>query len=151
MKQKISFILATLLLLFTIASCDNKSDNSPSKETESETETESESKEEKETETQSNACEHSYSEWTVKREPSCEDGGEKERKCVLCGFIDVEYTRAIGHKLKEEKTVPKDCTAPAYTHMSCENCDFAYDTDFLEQENGNAPPCNKKRLHRERM
>ena len=138
MKQKISFILATLLLLFTIASCDNKSDNksdnSPSKETESETETESESKEEKETETQSNACEHSYSEWTVKREPSCEDGGEKERKCVLCGFIDVEYTRAIGHKLKEEKTVPKDCTAPAYTHLSCENCDFSYNTDFLEQE-----------------
>lgn len=111
-----------------MVSCVQKEHESSQKETEAETEANEES------EPQSNACEHSYSEWTVKVTPTCEESGERERKCSLCGFVDVEYLKAAGHSLKEEKIVPEDCTSPAYTHLSCENCDFAYDTDFIERK-----------------
>jgi hypothetical protein len=42
-------------------------------------------------------CEHTYSEWTVTVQPTCETSGEKMRKCTECGHVEAEVIPELGH------------------------------------------------------
>lgn len=42
-------------------------------------------------------CEHSWGEWSVKTEATCEEAGVRERVCEKCGEAETEAIEATGH------------------------------------------------------
>jgi len=61
-------------------------------------------------ETSEKACEHSFSEWSVITEASCEKDGEKEAVCELCGEKKTEKTDKLGHVTAIDSAVEATCT-----------------------------------------
>ncbi len=54
------------------------------------------------------AASHSYSNWTVTKEPTCGVFGEKERTCLICDDVDTDIVDKLEHK---------------YVNSCDENCD----------------------------
>ena len=54
------------------------------------------------------AASHSYGNWAVTKEPTCNDFGEKERTCLICGDVDTDIIDKLEHK---------------YVNSCDENCD----------------------------
>lgn len=71
-------------------------------------------------------CDHIWSdEFTVDKEPRCEDEGQKSIRCTLCGLMKKgtdEVIPAKGHEFDEWFTAIEACEEPAKRIRSCKNC-----------------------------
>ena len=63
-------------------------------------------------------CQHEYSDWTITKESSCEEEGEKTRTCPKCNYIDIKTIRA-SHTAVQLPSEPATCTATGLTQGSC--------------------------------
>ena len=67
-------------------------------------------------------CQHEYSDWTITKESSCEEEGEKTRTCPKCNHIDIQTIRA-SHTEVQLSSEPATCTATGLTQGSyCSVC-----------------------------
>lgn len=61
-------------------------------------------------------CSHSFSDWTVITEATCENVGEKQRTCSECGEVEKTEIVALGHDWQEANCkAPKTCARCAKT------------------------------------
>ena len=74
---------------------------------------------------------HDLGEWTVSKEASCTESGEKIRKCSSCDYSETEKTEATGHAYEAVATDPT-CTEKGYTTYTCKNCGDTYVADEVE-------------------
>ena len=74
---------------------------------------------------------HEYGGWTVVKEPGCEEMGELERICALCGQSQTGQTEATGHSHTNTGVTPPTCTEQGYTTYTCP-CGDSYQTDFTD-------------------
>ena len=68
---------------------------------------------------------HNLDEWTVSKQASCTEAGEKVRKCSRCDYNETEEIAATGHNYKEVVTAPT-CTEAGYTTYTCTTCGDSY-------------------------
>ena len=68
---------------------------------------------------------HSYGDWMIMREPSCEENGGREKVCEYCGDRIQEEFPALGHIWNEEYTVDKEatCTEEGSESIHCSVCE----------------------------
>jgi len=73
------------------------------------------------------ACEHSYSNWKIISEASCDCRGVKSRTCSKCNYNEYEITESINHVWKDvcvisttdyEQTVLMSCTTCSITQIA---------------------------------
>lgn len=64
-------------------------------------------------------CEHSFTEWVVDIEATCEEDGSKFRYCIYCETEQVMVIPAHGHAKKEYKVIEPTCTEPGESYYSC--------------------------------
>lgn len=65
---------------------------------------------------------HSYSEWSVKTNPTCTEDGERIRTCG-CGKVKTEPILAVGHSVVYDSSRNPDCTTSGLTQGShCSVC-----------------------------
>lgn len=115
MKKRLFFILLLTVMLCSLIACtDGSSDVNLNG---------------KPNQGLNNACEHTFSDWTVKKEPSCAENGHRERVCSICGFTDIEYLARLPHSEKAAETVEPTCEEEGYTLYACE-CGYSYKSDF---------------------
>ncbi|WP_448915237.1 leucine-rich repeat protein, partial [Eubacterium ramulus] len=74
---------------------------------------------------------HDFGEWTVSKEASCTEAGEKVRKCSRCDYSETEEIEALGHDYEAVVTDPT-CTEKGYTTYTCKNCGDSYVADEVE-------------------
>ena len=72
-----------------------------------------------------NACEHSFSEWSVITAADCENDGEKEAVCELCGEKKTEKIDMLGHDYKNTVVEPTK-SDDGYTEHTCSRCGDTY-------------------------
>ena len=77
------------------------------------------------------ALRHDLGAWTVSKEASCTEAGEKVRKCSRCEYSETEEIEAISHDYKAVVTAPT-CTEAGYTTYTCKNCGDTYVADEVE-------------------
>ena len=66
---------------------------------------------------------HSYGEWKVENEATCEEAGLKYRICSACKVPDREEIPKLGHQVTGQlKTVPASNGRPAYKVVVCSRC-----------------------------
>lgn len=66
--------------------------------------------------------EHSWGEWEVTTEATCEAEGEKTRTCSVCNETETEKIAALGHKWDEGKvTTEATCTKEGVKTFTCQN------------------------------
>lgn len=53
-------------------------------------------------------CEHVWGEWEVVTEATCEEDGQEQRKCTLCGEVETRVIEATGHEHGEEWAYDED-------------------------------------------
>lgn len=67
---------------------------------------------------------HSHTaEWSVSREPTCTEPGERQRVCAVCGSVERETIPALGHDLVREYVAPT-CTATGKITLTCSRCTY---------------------------
>ena len=70
---------------------------------------------------------HSFGEWTVSKDSTCVAGGQKTRKCEICGYTEYEDTDIDpdAHEWEEDYTIDKEptCTAAGSKSIHCSRCD----------------------------
>ena len=74
---------------------------------------------------------HDLGEWTVSKEASCTEAGEKVRKCSRCDYSETEEIEATGHDYEAIVTAPT-CTEAGYTTYTCKVCGDTYVADEVE-------------------
>ncbi|MBQ7604484.1 MAG: InlB B-repeat-containing protein [Clostridia bacterium] len=72
---------------------------------------------------------HSFGDWSVTKEPTCTEAGEKTRVCSECGETETETIAASGHSYVVSVIDPT-CTQIGYTAHTCSVCGDYYGTDF---------------------
>lgn len=74
---------------------------------------------------------HTLGEWTVSKDSTCVAGGQKTRKCEICGYTEYEDTDidSKAHKWEEDYTTDKEptCTAAGSESIHCSLCDARKD------------------------
>lgn len=67
---------------------------------------------------------HSYGDWTIEANPTCENVGQKSKSCT-CGEKVTESISALGHDYATEFTVDKvaTCTENGSESQHCSRCD----------------------------
>ena len=66
---------------------------------------------------------HTYGEWTVKREASCTIPGLKTRTCTTCTQTESENIPMKGHTEQTVNAVPASCSAEGHTaYIKCADC-----------------------------
>lgn len=92
---------------------------------------------------------HSFDEWTVTTEPTCDDDGEKTHTCTVCGEVEVLPIDPLGHDYRAEVTEPT-CTGKGSTTQTCTRCGDSYiesESDPLGHDYRTAvtePTCTEK-------
>lgn len=78
-------------------------------------------------------CDHSYTEWIVDSEPTCDTVGVKHQFCVLCKDVIVEETPALGHDYFDEFTIESEetCTDSGIKYRSCSRCTDKVDITII--------------------
>lgn len=67
---------------------------------------------------------HSHTaEWSVSRESTCTEPGERQRVCAVCGSVERETIPAQGHDLMREYVEPT-CTATGKITLTCSRCAY---------------------------
>ena len=71
------------------------------------------------------SIEHNFSDWIVAKEATCTETGSRGRKCIDCGYVEVEEIPSLGgHKeiVVRERKEPT-CTEAGYTQLTkCSVC-----------------------------
>ena len=70
-------------------------------------------------------CSHTYSEFSVVKDPTCSEVGLKIRKCNVCGKIESQNIAKLNNHIADENNIVKTdatCMANAYTFSLCINC-----------------------------
>lgn len=74
---------------------------------------------------------HTLGEWTVSKGSTCVAGGQKTRKCEICGYTEYEDTDidSDAHEWEEDYTIDKEptCTAAGTESIHCSLCDARKD------------------------
>ncbi len=66
---------------------------------------------------------HNFGEWTNEVESTCETAGIRTRSCSVCGYSEVEYTDALGHREVTIPGKPASCTQNGLTDgVKCSVC-----------------------------
>lgn len=76
------------------------------------------------------AIPHTYGEWYVTREATCEENGQRRRDCGRCGACETEVIAASGHAYSTAVTDPT-CTEDGYTTYTCGSCGDSYRADIV--------------------
>ena len=75
---------------------------------------------------------HSFGEWTVSKDSTCVAGGQKTRKCEICGYTEYEDTDidSDAHEWEEDYTIDKEptCTTEGSKSIHCSRCDATKDS-----------------------
>ena len=78
---------------------------------------------------------HSFGEWTVSKDSTCVAGGQKTRKCEICGYTEYEDTDidSDAHEWEEDYTIDKEptCTAAGSKSIHCSRCDATKDSTVI--------------------
>lgn len=78
---------------------------------------------------------HSFGEWTVSKDSTCVAGGQKTRKCEICGYTEYEDTDIDpdAHEWEEDYTIDKEptCTAAGSKSIHCSRCDATKDSTVI--------------------
>lgn len=78
---------------------------------------------------------HSFGEWTVSKDSTCVAGGQKTRKCEICGYTEYEDTDIDpdAHEWEEDYTIDKEptCTAACSKSIHCSRCDATKDSTVI--------------------
>lgn len=78
---------------------------------------------------------HSFGEWTVSKDSTCVAGGQKTRKCEICGYTEYEDTdiNPDAHEWEEDYTIDKEptCTAAGSKSIHCSRCDATKDSTVI--------------------
>lgn len=90
-------------------------------------------------------CRHNWGEWTVQKEPNCNEGGYSTRTCSLCGADDRMVINATGHTYSEEWA--DDETGRFHYHPSiCQHSDLKKDWGAHVYVGGECSICFKQRV-----
>lgn len=78
---------------------------------------------------QTTATGHSYGDWTVTKEPTCDKQGTKTRTCVTCNYADNQPIDSLGsHNVVIEPAVEATCTTAGKTQGSkCDKCNEVFE------------------------
>ena len=78
---------------------------------------------------------HSFGEWTVSKDSTCVAGGQKTRKCEICGYTEYEDTDIDpdAHEWEEDYTIDKEptCTTEGSESIHCSRCDATKDSTVI--------------------
>ena len=78
---------------------------------------------------------HSFGEWTVSKDSTCVAGGQKTRKCEICGYTEYEDTDIDpdAHEWEEDYTIDKEptCTIEGSESIHCSRCDATKDSTVI--------------------
>lgn len=78
---------------------------------------------------------HSFGEWTVSKDSTCVAGGQKTRKCEICGYTEYEDTDIDpdAHEWEENYTIDKEptCTTEGSKSIHCSRCDATKDSTVI--------------------
>ena len=69
------------------------------------------------------SCSHSYTAWKTVKEPTCAEGGERQRTCTKCGKVNSVVLPAKGHTLVTDEGVAPTCTTAGLSNgKHCSVC-----------------------------
>ena len=69
------------------------------------------------------ACAHRFGEWQVTVAATCTEGGSRTRTCAVCGAVETETIKALGHSLTAVAAKAATCTDPGNSaHWDCARC-----------------------------
>ena len=71
-------------------------------------------------------CEHTYSSWQTKTEPTCTVKGEKIRTCSICNYVETSSISVIAHNYEEKYRVESTCTEQGQIGYLCTMCKDSY-------------------------
>lgn len=78
---------------------------------------------------------HSFGEWTVSKDSTCVAGGQKTRKCEICGYTEYEDTDIDpdAHEWEEDYTIDKEptCTTEGSKSIHCSRCVATKDSTVI--------------------
>lgn len=78
---------------------------------------------------------HSFGEWTVSKDSTCVAGGQKTRKCEICGYTEYEDTDIDpdAHEWEEDYTIDKEptCTTEGSKSIHCSRCYATKDSTVI--------------------
>lgn len=69
--------------------------------------------------------EHSYGDWEVLKEATCQTTGTQQHSCESCGYAQTQ-TIPLGDHTYTESVVPPTCSAEGYTIHTCAACGDSY-------------------------
>lgn len=73
---------------------------------------------------------HSFGGWEIVEEPSCEEYGERVRRCAECGEPQSQIVQPLGHRYSAE-VKEATCTEDGYTDYRCTACGDGYRGDYV--------------------
>ncbi len=76
--------------------------------------------------------EHSFTDWYVDIEPTCQYEGYEYRNCTTCTEIEWHTLPMIEHKYEEINTFYPDCINGGWTEYQCTMCGDFYVTDYTD-------------------
>lgn len=69
------------------------------------------------------ACAHRFGEWKVTVAATCTEDGSRTRTCAVCGAVETETIKALGHSLTAVAAKAATCTDPGNSaHWDCARC-----------------------------
>lgn len=78
---------------------------------------------------------HKFGEWKASKSADCTTGGQKTRKCEICGYTEYEDTDIDpdAHEWEENYTIDKEptCTTEGSKSIHCSRCDATKDSTVI--------------------
>ena len=74
---------------------------------------------------------HSYGEWIVDTQATCQQEGSKHRICSACSHRDIGTIPKTDHDYTTE-VVPPTCTEQGYTLHTCKDCSTSFKDNYVE-------------------
>lgn len=68
------------------------------------------------------SCSHSYGAWTTTSRPTCEMFGNMQRKCSICGDIEIAPIDPLGHNYEDVITTEPTCLTSGVKTSTCKRC-----------------------------
>ncbi|MBQ8206488.1 MAG: leucine-rich repeat domain-containing protein, partial [Bacilli bacterium] len=74
---------------------------------------------------------HSFADWTIVKEATCESQGTKRRDCINCDHYEEETIDAKEHNYESVVTKPT-CVEQGYETFTCTNCNHSYVGNYVD-------------------